>query len=340
MQAARLSVPLLVLGTATNLALLLGSATRTAPVAPTDRDLARSVARAVHDVADEVTSAVVSVTSRGLRGSGVLIDGRGSIVTNHHVVRDARRVRVTLRDGRDLLARVVGTDADSDLALLDLEGEGFPHARLSSEPPPPIGTWVLAIGNPMGLSHTVTFGIISAQGRAGIGIAIYEDFLQTDAAINHGNSGGPLVNLDGEVVGINTAVELSTPGASQGLGFAIPAYMVREVIGDLSAKGYVERGYFGIEVRDSEYAGTSERRGTVRVTRVYESSPAERAGIRVGDLVLAIAGTPILETRDLFDAVARLDPGAQVEVEVWRSQGRQNLRVDVGERPTATSERP
>lgn len=236
MHVARLTVPLLVLGTIANLALGLRPAPEAPAVVraepPADRDVAMSVSRAVNEVAERVTSSVVSVTSRRLQGSGVLLNSDGLIVTNHHVVDGASRVRVTLRDGRELLARVVGSDPETDLAVLDLSGTGFPAADLSEDLPPEIGTWVLAIGNPMGLSHTVTFGIISARGRAGVGIALYEDFLQTDAAINNGNSGGPLVNLDGQVVGINTAVEVNFIG-NQGLGFAIPTYMVREVVSTL-----------------------------------------------------------------------------------------------------------
>jgi S1-C subfamily serine protease len=335
MQVARFALPLLLLGTvSTNVALLL----RSHEPAPSDREVATQVSRAIRDVSEDVTAAVVSVTSRGegrfglMRGSGVVLSPDGLIVTNSHVTNGAKRVLVTFRDGRTAEARVIGSDPESDLAVLHVVGENHRYAPLSASPPPDIGTWVIAVGNPMGLDHTVTFGIISARGRDGVGIAFYEDFLQTDAAINAGNSGGPLVDLAGQVVGINTAKEVIRQG-NQGLGFAIPAYMVQEVVDEILEKGYVERGWFGIGVRDVVEPPRGLSNGDhVEVDQVVSGSPAEKAGFEVGDIVLAIGKTRIERKRDVLDSIAALDPGTRVAVDVWRKGERDVLLVQVGER--------
>ncbi len=339
MQPKHLALPLLLLATlASNLALSLRAPTDAARAS--DRDLARRVSRAIQEVAEQVTPAVVSVTSLRenrtvARGSGVIVRADGTLVTNHHVIVVAETVTVTLLDGRRLRARVRGSDVETDLAVLDVAGRGFQAATLSADEPPPIGTWVLAVGNPLGLDHTVTCGIVSARGRWGLGIATYEDFIQTDAAINAGNSGGPLVDLSGQVVGINTAKELVREG-NQGLGFAIPAYMVREVVDEILEKGYVERGWFGIGVRSltpSQAAALGlPREPHVTVWQVLAQSPAEEGGLRVGDVVLAIGGTPIQEQREVLDSIARLVPGSKVAVDVWRDQKLELLLVDVGHR--------
>ena len=301
------------------------AATAEAGAPVTDREVALSVSRAISDVSSRVVPAVVSVRTRWLSGSGVFVSPDGLIVTNNHVTNGVRRCTVELVDGRRLSARVIGTDPDTDLALLDVEGEGFEHLLFSDDPPPQIGTWVLAIGNPLGYDHTVTFGIISARSRqAGLRNVVYEDFLQTDAAINLGNSGGPLIDLDGRVVGINTAKEV-VPGGSQGLGFAIPAYMVRDVVSQLLEKGFVERGWFGIEV--------SGEGDSVRVNKVIEDSPAAHAGMESGDIVLAIGEHPIGSRRDLFDAIAALPPGTRVSVKVERHGTTRQVEVEVGQRP-------
>jgi S1-C subfamily serine protease len=335
MQLRRLTLPLLLAATVTSNVILL---TRTEA---TGTATGERLSQAVRDVAEQVTPAVVSVTSRAegrivARGSGVIVDSDGTVVTNNHVVQGAEIVNVTLFDGRTLPARVRGSDAETDLSVLDVMGHGFPTADLSAGVPPAIGTWVVAIGNPMGLDHTVTFGIVSARGRSGLGIATYEDFLQTDAAINAGNSGGPLVDLDGAIVGINTAKEL-VRGGNQGLGFAIPSYMVQEVVSEILAKGHVERGWFGIRMRDLSARETEslglERSPRVAVRHVLPNSPAQSAGLEIDDVVLAIGGTEINEQRDLLDAVARLDPGTKVAVDVWRERKLEVLLVDVARRP-------
>jgi len=322
MDKTRLALPLLLVATlTTNAALLLRPED-----AASDRAVALSVSRAITAVSNEVRAAVVSVRSSKLTGSGVFVSEDGLIVTNFHVTAGEPECRVTLLDGRTLDARLVGEDPDSDLALLSIGGSGYRHLTFSEEPPPPIGTWVLALGNPLGYDHTVTFGIVSANGReAGIEGVVYEDFLQTDAAINAGNSGGPLVDLDGRVVGINTAKEV-VPGGSQGLGFAIPAYMVRDVVGQLVEKGFVERGWLGIEVGQNRFG--------VVVTRVTEKSPAEAAGLRQRDMVVAIGGQKIETVRELFRTIADLQPGSKVAVDIRRNGKAEVLQVEVAQRGT------
>ncbi len=326
------ALPLLVAGSLlSNLAWLRRSS------APGDLDVARGVSRAMQEIAARVTPAVVGVTSfRGQGGvtvgSGVFVDADGVIVTNHHVIDGAREVSVSLLDGRRMSARVRGSDKGTDLAVLQVAGDDLPFALLSEDAPPGIGSWVLAVGNPDGLDHTVTFGIVSARGRSGLNIADYEDFLQTDAAINFGNSGGPLIDLEGRVVGINTAVWQG----NQGLSFAIPAYMVREVVAEILEKGFVDRGWFGIRVRDLSEARAVGLAGEARVAVdfVFPGSPAAAAGLQLGDIVLAIGDRTVPDQRTLLDAIARLEPGARVPVEVWRDGRRQRLAVDVGERPS------
>lgn len=337
MHASRIALPLLLLGGVLSNALLY---LHPAPhFSSTGVSISQQISDEMAGIAAQVSPAVVSILNRrpqrgALTGSGVLLSRDGRIVTNNHVIAGAERVQVTLRDGRRLSARILGVDPETDLAVLDIEGDDFPFAELSHEAPPPVGTWVLAIGNPLGLDHTVTSGIISARGRAGIDVAIYEDFLQTDAAINSGNSGGPLVNLQGDIVGLNTAIEMVR--GNQGLGFAIPAYMIQKVVDDILEMGYVERGYFGISVQDMAPA-YSERLGLspaarVLVKRVEKGTPAEAAGLEQYDLLLEIGGQTIRTERQLFDDIANLAPGSKVAVDVWRSGERKVLMVTVGER--------
>ncbi len=325
MQRARLAVPILLAGTlATNVLLLLRTdgGPQPAPMGLSgDKDVAQSVSRAFREVSRRVTPAVVSVSTRGLRGSGVLISDEGLIVTNHHVTNGSRRARVELLDGSTFVGTVIGSDPDTDISLLHVDSKGLPFVSLSTDAPPEIGTWVLAVGNPLGYDHSVTFGIISAQGReAGLRDVVYEDFLQTDAAINAGNSGGPLIDLEGRIVGINTAKEVVSEG-NQGLGFAIPAYLVREVVSELLEKGYVERGYFGIQLENDGVT-----------VDVVSGTPARNAGIRKGDVLVAIAGEPVSTRKELFDTIARLRPGTRVAVDVLRRGAKELLLVEVGDR--------
>ncbi|MDO9710308.1 trypsin-like peptidase domain-containing protein [Paracraurococcus lichenis] len=267
-------------------------------------------------------------------GSGFVIDPSGYIVTNNHVVGSASRVVVSLQDGSELPARVVGTDELTDLALLKVE----PRAPLTavawgSSAAARVGSWVLAAGNPFGLGGTVTAGIISARGRE-IGAGPFDDFIQTDAAINPGNSGGPLFNAAGEVIGINTAI-YSPSGASAGIGFATPSDLARPVIEQLRRDGRVERGWLGVSVQDVvPEDGRTGRRG-VLIAGVERNSPAGRAGLRQGDIVLAINGDRVETSRALVRTVAAVAPGQTLRLTVLREGRERDLPVQVGRRPGA-----
>ncbi len=317
--------------------------------APEDQvALLRDLSATFRSVSDEVAEAVVGVnsyreiqdgrTSRRRRiasGSGVLLRTDGLIVTNNHVVADADEVYIRLRNDRQVPATILGRDADSDLAVLDIEGEGYPFIDLRPGPVPEVGEWVLAVGNPLGLSHSVTFGIVSARGRSDLSIALYEDFIQTDAAINPGNSGGPLVDLDGRVVGINTAKGTRFDG-SLGLGFAIPAYMVRDVVDDIVSVGRVQRGFLGIRFSElSRWAAQDldlPNGSFVSVEAIIDGGPAARAGLAVGDVILSLNGRSVAEGQELLKAVAQLEPGIPAAVEVLRGGQRQMVEVVVSER--------
>jgi serine protease Do len=267
-------------------------------------------------------------------GSGFVIDPAGYIVTNNHVVGNASKVVVALQDGSELPARVVGTDELTDLALLRVE----PRAPLTavtfgSSAAARVGSWVLAAGNPFGLGGTVTAGIISARGRE-IGAGPFDDFIQTDAAINPGNSGGPLFNVAGEVIGINTAI-YSPSGASAGIGFATPSDLARPVIEQLRRDGRVERGWLGVSVQDLvPEEGRTGRRG-VLIAGVERNSPAGKAGLRQGDVVVAINGDRVETSRVLVRTVAAIPPGQTLRLTVVREGRERDLPVQVGRRPSA-----
>ncbi len=268
-------------------------------------------------------------------GSGVLLRADGLLVTNHHVVMHADRVGIVLASGREVEGRVVGRDPDTDLALVRIEAEDLQPAELRSGDAPRVGEWVLAIGNPYGLGSTVTAGIISGLGRRDLRIATYEDFIQTDAAINPGNSGGPLVDLEGRVVGINTAVAMPAD-VSNGLGFAIPSSMVERVVESLLVHGRVIRGFLGIdptliEPMDAQAAGLPDG-AAVRVSRVIADSPAAQAGLLAGDVLLAIQERDVHATADLFASIAELTPGSEIVVRVWRAGEVRDIPVRVIER--------
>jgi S1-C subfamily serine protease len=255
-------------------------------------------------------------------GSGLLIDAKGIVITNAHVIEGASRVVVTTLDGQELEADVVGSDRDADLAVLKVKGQSLTAVPLGSTAGAMIGETVVAIGNPFGLSHTVTSGVLSARGRAvpaESGERVFTDFLQTDASINPGNSGGPLVNLDGEVIGINTAV---IQGAS-GIGFAIPADRARRVIDDLLRFGELQPLWTGLRLRtlDADTArdqGLAETRGAL-VERIYADSPASAAGLRAGDLIVAAGGGPVASREDFLTALYSLPAGGSLELRVRRS---------------------
>jgi serine protease Do len=267
--------------------------------------------------------------SRGV-GTGVIVRENGYILTNNHVVAGASDVNVKLSDGRVLGARVMGTDEKTDLAVVKVEATGLVAAQLGDSDRVEIGEWVLAMGNPFGLEHTVTAGIISAKGRANVGIADYEDFLQTDAAINPGNSGGPLLNLEGKVIGINTAIASRT-GGYMGVGFAIPISMAQVIMDQIIKDGKVVRGYIGAMIQDlpPEMSRSFEFEGTegALVNRVVAGGPAARAGLRDGDIVLEVNGRKVSSSSQLRNTVAAIAPGTRIPLKVFR-QGKE-LTVDV-----------
>ncbi|MDX1381092.1 MAG: trypsin-like peptidase domain-containing protein [Xanthomonadales bacterium] len=256
-------------------------------------------------------------------GSGVLVNEDGYILTNHHVVSGVSNVRVALWDGRIASARLVGSDPESDLAVLKISVTGLPVAPIAESPRVQVGDVVLAIGNALGLSHTVTMGIVSATGRNDLGSLRYQDFIQTDAAINAGNSGGALVNAHGEVIGINTR-SLGASTGGQNIGFAIPISLARSVMQQIIDYGSVRRGWLGALFSDlplsAQADGSTARRG-IQVRDVSPDGPAWNAGIRPGDILLSIDGRPADDARALLLEVAQMEPGAVVELEVQREDG-------------------
>jgi serine protease DegS/serine protease DegQ len=265
-------------------------------------------------------------------GSGVLVSAEGHVLTNYHVIADAREILVGLHDGRITTATVVGTDAETDLAVLHIEGSGFPAARFADPAHPlAVGDVVLAIGNPFRIGQTVTHGIVSATGRDQPTLSRYEDFIQTDAAINTGNSGGALVNAAGELVGINTAQF----GPGLGINFAIPAAAAKRVLDEILERGYVRRGWLGIEyaTRADAAAGWDPATRGVHVVGVAPGAPAEVAGLRGGDVLLALDGTPIADEGDLRNREAALAVGGRVRVSGTRNGIPFEIEVEVAERP-------
>jgi serine protease Do len=276
---------------------------------------------------------------RSSLGSGFVVDPHGLIMTNYHVVRQADKISVKLHDGRVLDASVVGTDSTTDLALLRIQSSNLPFLKLADSGTE-VGDWVLAFGSPFGLEKTMTAGIISAKGRV-IGAGPYDDFIQTDAAINPGNSGGPLVNLQGEVVGVNTMIA-SQSGGYSGVGFAIPASMADGVYRQLSTSGRVTRGWLGVGVQELTPEMSRELHFTgpsgVVLARVESGSPAERAGLRRGDVVVTINGRDVRTPHELSLAVADARPGSALKMSVVRDGRSLSLDVRAGERPVMDSE--
>ena len=271
-----------------------------------------------------------------VQGSGFIVTDDGYILTNNHLVGEAENVRVQLADDREVKAKVIGADPESDVALVKIEENDLPYLKLADSDALEVGEWVVAIGSPFGLSHTVTVGIVSAKGRSGVGIATYEDFIQTDAAINPGNSGGPLLNLDGKVVGINTAI-ISRSGGNMGIGLAIPVNMAKAIYEQLIAEGKVVRGYMGVTLQGltpelAENFGLEGSKGAI-ITKVMKDSPAEEAGIKFEDIVIEFQGKPVENSRDLMKRVAMLTPGTEVELVVWRNGEKKTLTIELGERP-------
>ncbi len=255
-------------------------------------------------------------------GSGVIVDAlHGYVLTNHHVVTDAQQIVVTLKDGRRLPAKLQGSDAGTDVALLKVEADGLKALALGDSDGLRVGDYVLAIGNPFGLGQTVTSGIVSALGRTGLDIEGYEDFIQTDASINPGNSGGALINLKGELIGINTAI-VGPTGGNVGIGFAVPSNMVRAVMQQLVSYGEVRRGRIGLTTQDvtpeqAKALGTPASQGAV-VVEVAKDSPADKAGVRSGDVIVAVNGRPIRGSADVRNQVGLIPVGEEVEFKVLR----------------------
>jgi serine protease Do len=266
-------------------------------------------------------------------GSGFIIDDEGVIVTNNHVVEGADDIEVTLTDGRKFDAELVGTDPQTDLAVIRIDPDGpLPELEFGDSDAIEVGDWVMAVGNPFGLGGTVTAGIVSARGR-NINAGPYDDFIQTDAAINRGNSGGPMFDMDGKVIGINTAI-FSPSGGSIGIGFAIPSNLAEPIIAQLREGGSVERGWLGVMVQEvtpdlAEAIGLDVAEGAL-VANVVEGGPAEDAGLQQGDVILSFAGTDIAEMRDLPRVVANTQVGNDVEVKLWRDGRTETLEVEVG----------
>ncbi len=265
------------------------------------------------------------------RGSGVIMSPEGYVVTNHHLIRGADEIRVMLQDGREASATVFGADPDTDLAVLKIELGNLPAITINGARQPRVGDVVLAIGNPFGVGKTVTMGIVSATGRNRIGLNTFEDFIQTDAAINPGNSGGALINPYGELIGINTAI-YSDSGLAQGIGFAIPATLVHRVMQEIIDRGYVVRGWLGIEVQ--AFAQTdADRPAAVTVVKVLPKTPAERAGLQAGDVLTRVDDTPVADPQSALNAIARVKPGNQVSLGIVRNGEPREVVITVAQRP-------
>ncbi len=267
-------------------------------------------------------------------GSGFIIDSTGYVVTNNHVIDDAEEIRVILQDETELEAELIGRDPKTDLALLKVNPEeGLPALSWGDSSKARVGDWIVAIGNPFGLGGTVTAGIVSARQRD-INAGPYDDFIQTDASINRGNSGGPMFNLDGEIIGINTAI-FSPSGGSIGIGFAIPANLAKNVIAQLKTHGHTRRGWLGVRIQTvtdeiAESLGLEEPRGAL-VASVTDGGPAEAAGLKQGDVILAFDGKQVEEMRNLPRIVAETPIQKSVDVLVWRKGGEEIVKVSVGE---------
>jgi serine protease DegQ len=271
-------------------------------------------------------------------GSGVVATADGYVLTNNHVVQAADEIAVALADGRQFEAKLVGADPESDVAVLKIGARDLPAITFGRSESLRVGDVVLAIGNPFDVGQTVTMGIVSALGRTNLGINTFENFIQTDAAINQGNSGGALVDASGNLVGINTAIFSRTGGGSIGIGFAIPAALVTQVMEQLIKTGKVVRGYFGVEPEDitpetAELLKLPREDGVV-LKGVQRSSPAGKAGLEPGDVMLTINGQPVSNSRAMLNQIAQLPPGSNAHVRVVRGGKELDLQVGVGERPT------
>lgn len=361
------------LGISTNLNLLSNGHTQEASISKEAVDILSRTGQAMAEVAAAVKPAVVNISSTktvrisGMQspffddpffrrffgdefnqfgrprehkqsglGSGVIVDKDGYILTNNHVIKDADEIKVKLSDKREFKGKVIGTDSKTDLAVIKIDSNHLPLLRLGDSDTLKVGETVIAIGNPFGLNQTVTSGIVSATGRANVGIADYEDFIQTDAPINPGNSGGALVNVRGELVGINTAI-FSTSGGYQGIGFAIPSSMAKAVMDNLINKGKVVRGWLGVSIQPvtpelAKQFGIKDDKGAL-VGDVVEDGPAEKAGIQRGDVIVEFDGREVSDPSGLRNSVAGTPPGKKVKIGLMRDGKMQKLDVAIAELP-------
>jgi S1-C subfamily serine protease len=325
------------------------------PVTPSELSTTRAVSRTFAAVATQVGPSVVRISvaknahrdrkspfrffddggprMRGL-GSGIVIDRKGHILTNHHVISGADEVRVTFSNGKSEKGKVVGSDPRSDLAVIEVTPNGAPPARLGDSDRMRVGEYVLAIGNPFGLDHTVTVGVLSAKNRAGFETGQYEDFLQTDASINPGNSGGPLCNVEGEVIGINAMIA----GIGTRIGFAVPSSMAMPIVEQLLRDGKVVRPFLGVDLQDmspdlAEKLGRGAPESGALVASVKAGSPAQRAGVKPGDVLLTIDTTAIESSRDAQRAVLKTKVGQKLKLELWRDGKRLSVNATTVELP-------
>jgi serine protease Do len=275
---------------------------------------------------------------RPVQASGFIISPDGYILTNNHLVGEAEKITVKLADEREFKAKLIGTDPESDVAVIKIDTKkDLPHLQLADSDALEVGEWVIAIGNPFGLDHTVTAGIISAKGRSEVGLATFENYIQTDAAINPGNSGGPLLNLDAEVVGINTAI-VSRSGGFVGIGFAIPINMAKAIYKELIDTGTVVRGFLGVNIQDldpdtADLLGLDKDTKGVVLPDVTKDSAADKAGIKPYDVIVEFEGEKIEKANELLNRVSALKPGTKVKIVVLRDGKRKTLTVELGTRP-------
>ena len=286
----------------------------------------------------------------GAMGSGVIVDAKkGYVITNHHVVEDASEITVTLKDRREFTAKLIGSDEGTDVALLQIEAKNLTQLPVGDSSTLKVGDYVIAVGNPFGLGQTVTAGIVSALGRSSLNIEGFEDFIQTDASINPGNSGGALINLKGELVGINTAI-IGPSGGNVGIGFAIPTNMSEQVVAQLTKYGEVKRGRLGVQIQDltpelAKNLGVSQEFGAV-VGKIEKDSPADKGGLKTGDVVIAVNDKALVGSADLRNRIGLMTIGSEAHLTVLRDGSKKNLDVTIGKLPTepkvaaAVSERP
>jgi len=276
-------------------------------------------------------------------GSGVIVSATGYVLTNHHVVEHVDQIEVALADARKVSAQIVGTDPETDLAVLKIDVQNAPSITFAQSDRLKVGDVVLAIGNPFGVGQTVTLGIVSGLGRSQLGIATFENFIQTDAAINPGNSGGALVDAQGNLVGINTAI-LSRTGSASGISYAIPVSIARQVMEQIIQKGSVTRGWVGVGVQDitKELAESFKLPGTkgVLISQVQPGGPAEQAGVKLGDVLIAVNDTPVADSVAMLNLIAALEPGVHARLKILRRQATKEVTVTVGRRPKLQPSNP